>query len=86
MCKGPTPLTALQIRDLEEDRREFYARQEDRNLLARFTRERWVSFDTRQRRLAIAAVVDEVVIRPIPKDRTRNAPFDPDLIEVVLRN
>lgn len=80
-----TPLMALQIRDLEEDREEFYARKQDRNLLAGFTRERWASFDIRQRRLALAAVVGEVVIRPIPKTRTRNAPFAPGLVDVVLR-
>ncbi|MEU9911420.1 recombinase family protein [Streptomyces sp. NPDC051001] len=84
-CEARTPLMDLQIRDLEEDREEFYARQDDRNLLVGFTRERWTSFDIRQRRLALAAVVDEVVILPIPKTRSRNAPFDPGLIDVVLR-
>ncbi|WP_406473619.1 recombinase family protein [Streptomyces sp. NBC_01615] len=82
---SPTSLAALQIRDLEEDRREFYAHQEDQNLLAGFTRARWASFDIRQKRLVLAAVVAEVVIRPIPKDRTRNAPFDPGLITVTLK-
>lgn len=81
----PTDLTRMQLRDLEEDRRSFHAQQADRNLLARFTRGRWNSYDIRQKRLALAAVVESVVVRPIPKDRTRNAPFDPALIEVTLK-
>ncbi|MFB7373648.1 recombinase family protein [Streptomyces sp. NPDC056222] len=84
-AEDPTDLTRMQLRDLEEDRTDFYARQEDRNLLARFTRERWTSYDIRQKRLALAAVVESVVIRPIPRNRTRNAPFDPGLIEVTLK-
>ncbi|MFI0984454.1 hypothetical protein [Streptomyces exfoliatus] len=84
-CESPTDLTRMQLRDLEEDRREFYARQADRNLLARFTTDRWSSYDIRQKRLALAAVVESVVIRPIPKTRTRNAPFDPALVEITLK-
>ncbi|MBX9423018.1 recombinase family protein [Streptomyces lateritius] len=80
--ENPSEVTRIQLRDLEEDRKDFYAQQADRNLLARFTGERWDSYDIRQKRLALAAVVESVVIRPIPKDRTRNAPFDPTLIEV----
>ncbi|MGW8766661.1 recombinase family protein [Streptomyces sp. NPDC055815] len=84
-CGSPTDLSRMQVHDLEEDRRDFYAQQADRNLLARFTRERWSSYDVRQKRLVLAAVVDSVVIRPIPKNRTRNAPFDPALVEVTLK-
>jgi hypothetical protein len=84
-CEARTPLMDLQLRDLAEDRAEFYAQQNDRNLLVGFTPERWAAFDIRQQRLALDAVVDEVVIRPIPKTRTRNAPFDPGLIDVVLK-
>lgn len=85
-CRAPTKLVSMQIRDLERDREDFYAQQRERNLLARFTGERWASFDIRQKRLAIAAVVESVVVYPIPKGRPRNAPFDPDLVEVVLRS
>ncbi|MFJ6083632.1 recombinase family protein [Streptomyces sp. NPDC092369] len=84
-CEARTPTMDLQLRDLAEDRAEFYAQQNDRNLLVGFTPERWASFDIRQQRLALDAVVDEVMIRPIPKTRTRNAPFDPGLIDVVLK-
>lgn len=85
-CESPTDLARMQMRDLEGDQRDFYARQEDRNLLAGFTRERWASFDIRQKRLALSAVIEAVVIRPIPRNRTRNAPFDPSLIEVTLKD
>ncbi|MFJ8657627.1 recombinase family protein [Streptomyces sp. NPDC093795] len=84
-CENPTDLTRMQLRDLEEDRRSFYAQQADRNLLARFAPERWNSYDIRQKRLALAAVVESVVIRPVPEGRTRNAPFDPALVEVTLK-
>ncbi|MFG2835183.1 recombinase family protein [Streptomyces zaomyceticus] len=83
--QNPTEPTRMQLHDLEQDRADFHARQEDRNLLARFTRDRWAAYDIRQKRLALAAVVHSVVIRPVPRNRTRNAPFDPDLVEVVLK-
>ncbi|MFE5592183.1 recombinase family protein [Streptomyces sp. NPDC056549] len=84
-CVSPTDLIRMQLCDLEEDRRDFYAQQAERNLLARFTRDRWNSYDIRQKRLVFAVVVESVVIRPIPKNRTRNAPFDPALVEVTLK-
>ncbi|MFB6529532.1 recombinase family protein [Streptomyces sp. NPDC056399] len=83
--QNPTEQTRMQLHDLQEDRADFHARQEDRNLLAKFTRDRWAAYDIRQKRLALTAVIQSVVIRPVPKNRTRNAPFDPDLIEVVLK-
>jgi hypothetical protein len=81
-----TPMTVMQIRDLEEERRLFHEARRQRNLLAGFRREHWDAFDMEEKRHALAAVIDSVVVLPIPKNRTRNAPFDPALIEVVLRD
>lgn len=50
---------------------------------AELTGERWQLLDTKGRRAVIASVVDSIVVRPLPKGRTRNAPFDPVLIEVI---
>ncbi|WP_406421952.1 hypothetical protein OH809_14805 [Streptomyces sp. NBC_00873] len=70
---------------MEREREQFLARLAEENLLAGFSRERWMLFDTRRRRGAVSAVVKEIVVHPLPKGRPRNAPFDPAFIEVVLR-
>ncbi|MDH6540658.1 hypothetical protein M2167_003193 [Streptomyces sp. SPB4] len=49
------------------------------------TPEMWQAHDVTAKREAIGSVVDAVVVRPVPKGRPRNAPFDPGLIEVVLK-
>lgn len=54
-------------------------------LPAGFTREQWAGFDVSQKRQAIAAVIEKVVVHPLPKSRPRNAPFDSSLVEVVPR-
>ncbi|HEY5837114.1 recombinase family protein [Streptomyces sp.] len=54
-------------------------------LLAGFTGRRWEEFDLRQKRIAIAAVVEAVLVRPLPEGRSTRAPFDPALLEVVWR-
>ncbi|MCX5612309.1 recombinase family protein [Streptomyces sp. NBC_00047] len=52
---------------------------------AELTAERWQLLDTKGRRDMIASMVDSIVVRPLPKGRTRNAPFDPALIEVIAK-
>ncbi|MEU9717139.1 recombinase family protein [Streptomyces sp. NPDC047976] len=47
------------------------------------TLERWQALDVKTKREVIASLIDEIVVRPIPKGRPRNAPFDPGLIEVI---
>jgi hypothetical protein len=51
-------------------------------LLGGFTRTRWADFDLRQKRIATAAVVETVTVRPLPEGRSTRAPFDPALLEV----
>ncbi|WP_225850865.1 recombinase family protein [Streptomyces sp. HPF1205] len=51
-------------------------------LLGGFTRQRWAEFDLRQKRIAVAAVVDAVTVRPLPEGRSTRAPFDPALLEM----
>jgi hypothetical protein len=74
-----------QIQESEKDREEFLAEQESRNFLAGFTDERWNQFDLRQKRIAIGAVIQAVIVRPFPKGRATRAPFDPSLLEVIYR-
>jgi DNA invertase Pin-like site-specific DNA recombinase len=74
-----------QIQESEKDRDEFMAEQEARNFLAGFTDERWEKFDLRQKRIAIGAVLQAVIVRPLPKGRATRAPFDPSLLEVIYR-
>ncbi|MBM9505734.1 recombinase family protein [Actinacidiphila acididurans] len=51
-------------------------------LLGGFTRQRWTEFDLRQKRIAISAVIERVVVRPLPEGRSTRAPFDPALLDV----
>jgi hypothetical protein len=51
-------------------------------LLGGFSRRRWADFDLRQKRIATAAVVETVTVRPLPEGRSTRAPFDPALLEV----
>ncbi|MEU9705629.1 recombinase family protein [Streptomyces sp. NPDC047981] len=74
-----------QISESQRDRDAFYAEQAAKNFLAGFTREKWNDFDMRQKRQAVATVLQAVIIHPIPEGRSRSAPFDPDLLEPVLR-
>ncbi|MFG2195833.1 recombinase family protein [Streptomyces sp. NPDC048639] len=73
------------IRESEKDRDDFLTEQEARNFLAGFTEERWKKFDLRQKQLAIGAVIQEVIVKPLPEGRATRAPFDPSLLEVVYR-
>jgi site-specific DNA recombinase len=57
-----------------------------KSLLAGFTARRWAEFDLRQRRIAVAAVVEAVIVRPLPDGRSTRAPFDPELLDVLWRH
>lgn len=74
-----------QINESQKDRSEFYAEQAAKNFLAGFTRERWEGFDMRQKRRAVATVLQAVIIHPLPKGRSRSSEFDPELLEPVFR-
>lgn len=74
-----------QIEESEKDRDAFYKEQAAKNFLAGFTREKWDGFDLQQRVKAIETVLQAVIIHPIPEGRSRRAPFDPNLIEVVFK-
>lgn len=74
-----------QIKECEKDREAFYAEQAAKNFLAGFSRDKWDTFDLGQKVKAIETVLQAVIIHPIPKGRSRRAPFDPSLIEVVYR-
>ncbi|MGW1608924.1 recombinase family protein [Streptomyces sp. NPDC002285] len=69
----------------QKDRDDFYAEQAAKNFLAGFTQKKWAEFDMRQKRKAIATVLQAVIIHPIPEGRSRSAEFDPDLLEPVFR-
>ncbi|MFJ9178261.1 recombinase family protein [Streptomyces sp. NPDC102360] len=84
-CAEEEGHVAALIRDLEEDRKEFLASRANANLLAEFTRERWPQLDVSQRRLLLREVIESVTILPIPRDRSRNAPFDRTLIQVAFK-
>lgn len=62
---------------------ETIATPED--LLAKFTRGRWEKFELRQKRIAIGAVLQTVIVKPLPKGRATRAPFDPTLLEIVYQ-
>ncbi|MFE5092053.1 recombinase family protein [Streptomyces sp. NPDC056638] len=76
---------SAQIEESERDRDAFHKEQAAKNFLAGFTQEKWNGFDLQQRVKAIETVLQAVIIHPIPKGRSRRAPFDPSLIEVVFR-
>ncbi|MCY0956379.1 recombinase family protein [Streptomyces sp. H27-H5] len=73
------------ISDSEQDQRHFLEEQAARNFLAGFTREKWGAFDIKQKGKAIETVLQAVIVHPYPEGRSRSAPFDPNLIEVVYR-
>ncbi|XMN06923.1 recombinase family protein [Streptomyces griseobrunneus] len=75
----------VQITACRVDRDEYYEQQAAKNFLAGFTRERWGEFDLHQRVKAVETVLQAVIIHPIPVGRSRRAPFDPDLIQLVFR-
>ncbi|MGR4882034.1 recombinase family protein [Streptomyces sp. LARHCF249] len=52
---------------------------------AELSAEEWQLLDTKGQRAVIATITDSIVVRPLPKGRTRNAPFDPALIEVIAK-
>ncbi|MGW6950641.1 recombinase family protein [Streptomyces xanthophaeus] len=45
----------------------------------------WESLSMGEKREAIATIIEAVVVHPLPKGRSRNAPFDPGLIEVIKK-
>ncbi|MET9961282.1 recombinase family protein [Streptomyces sp. NPDC006326] len=49
------------------------------------TSEQWQAWDTNKKRETIASLIDAIVVHPIPHGRSRNAPFDPGLIEVAMK-
>lgn len=51
-----------------------------------FTPQRWESLAMEEKRDAVALLIEAVVVRPIPKGRPRNAPFDSGLIEVIKKS
>ncbi|GAA1375796.1 recombinase family protein [Streptomyces beijiangensis] len=71
------------IAESEKDGADFTAQQATANAFAGFSRDRWQTFGLAQKRKAISAVVQAVVVRPLPKGRARHAPFDPSLLEFV---
>ncbi|GGP72242.1 recombinase family protein [Streptomyces melanogenes] len=75
----------LQVKASEDDRESFLSEQASKNFLAGFTKARWDKFDLEQKGIAIETVLQAVIIHPIPKGRSRRAPFDPSLIEVVFK-
>ncbi|MBC9716885.1 recombinase family protein [Streptomyces sp. TRM66268-LWL] len=74
-----------QITASQKDRDDYYAEQAAKNFLAGFTREKWEDFDIRQKRKAIATVLQAVIIHPLPQGRARSSAFDADLLEPVFR-
>ncbi|MEW1673054.1 recombinase family protein [Streptomyces noursei] len=79
------PLDA-QIKESQADRDAFYEEQAAKNFLAGFTEERWNDFDLEQKQIAIRTVLQAVIVHPLPEGRSRKAPFDPSLIEIVFKN
>lgn len=73
------------IKDAEADRAQFEKEQARKNFLSRFSIEKWDSWDLRQRRTAIDAVLSAVIVLPVPEGRTKRAPFDPSLLIPVWR-
>lgn len=73
------------IAGLETDRREFLEEQAAKNTLSGWDRSKWKDMDLTQKRTAISRVVHAVIVTPIPKGRSRRAPFDPQLLRVVPR-
>ncbi|MFI7341805.1 recombinase family protein [Streptomyces sp. NPDC050085] len=74
-----------QIATSQKDRDDFYAEQAAKNFLAGFSAEKWADFDMRQKRKAIATVLQAVVVHPLPQGRSRSSQFDPELLEPVFR-
>jgi hypothetical protein len=74
-----------QIKASEADRNSFYKEQAAKNFLAGFSEEKWEGLDLQQKVKAIETVLQAVIIHPVPKERSRRAPFDPSLIEVVFK-
>ncbi|MGB8943121.1 MAG: recombinase family protein [Streptomyces sp.] len=75
-----------QVAASQKDRDDFYAEQAAKNFLAGFSAERWEKeFDMRQRRTAIAIVLQAVIVHPLPRGRSRSSRFDVDLLEPVPR-
>ncbi|MFD9792313.1 recombinase family protein [Streptomyces sp. NPDC059070] len=75
----------IQVGESEADRDSFLSEQASKNFLAGFTKGRWDDFDLEQKKTAIETVLQAVIIHPIPEGRSRRAPFDPSLIEVVFK-
>ncbi|MFI6049035.1 recombinase family protein [Streptomyces violascens] len=75
----------LQVKASQDDRDAFLKEQAAKNFLAGFTKARWDTFDLHQKGIAIETVLQAVIVHPIPKGRSRRAPFDPSLIEVVFK-
>lgn len=73
------------IKDAEADKAQFEKEQASENFLSRFSVEKWESWDIRQKRIAIDAVLAAVIVLPIPEGRTKRAPFDPSLLVPVWR-
>lgn len=69
----------------QKDRDEFYAEQAAKNFLAGFTHKKWAEFDMRQKRKAIATVLQAVIVHPLPQGRSRSSEFDANLLEPVFR-
>ncbi|MEU6959441.1 recombinase family protein [Streptomyces chrestomyceticus] len=74
-----------QIKESQDDRSTFYEEQAAKNFLAGFSQHRWAEFDLKQKHTAIGTVLQAVIVHPIPKGRSRKAPFDPTLLEVVFK-
>ncbi|MFF9481428.1 recombinase family protein [Streptomyces sp. NPDC014733] len=74
------------IAGLEADRRDFLDEQAAKNAFSGWDRSKWKDMDLTQKRAAIGRIIHAVIVSPIPKGRSRSAPFDPDLLRVVPRS
>lgn len=73
------------IKGLEEDRQEHLAEQAQANSMSGWDRSKWEDMDLTQKRMAIGRILQAVIVLPIPKGRSRRAPFDADLLKTVPR-
>ncbi|MET9775361.1 hypothetical protein ABZ023_14065 [Streptomyces sp. NPDC006367] len=80
-----TPQLEEQIEALEEDRREHSAMEAARNTFSGWNRSKWAGTDLTQKRTAIGRIMHAAIILPIPKGRSKRAPFDAGLIKVIPR-
>ncbi|MEU9708024.1 recombinase family protein [Streptomyces sp. NPDC047967] len=70
---------------LEIDKAEHQVQQSQENAFTGWDRSKWQDMDLTQKRMAISRIIQAVIIMPLPKGRSKRAPFDPNLLRVIPR-